>query len=62
MKKPSSEVCDQVILKPACSVSESSQGLGLMCLYSNFSNYTIKAAKDKGTDQTAGWSARLLFT
>ena len=40
--------------KLSLEVSEASQGLGLMCLYSNFSNYTIKAAKNKGTDQTAG--------
>ena len=46
------EVCDPVCLKPVYSASQDAQRLGF-CVNTNFSNYTIQPAYNKGADLTA---------
>ena len=55
MRKPVFRGSDQVRLKLACSASLRLENFG----YSNYRYYTIYAANNKDTDQTA-WMCRLI--
>ena len=45
----SSEMCDQVKLKPVCSATEEFGN----CRFTKYRHYTIQAGNNKGADQTA---------